>query len=133
MSKEYWAEVRKGSYQEEIFNDYKRLEGLYLDYWKDKSILTELCLYSKEPKSTKPKLKIPPIKKNFTPLKLSQKSSPRKSLIIEDPETQKTDYRTILRRYQRKKTHSLQIPNNEVSMKKHFEKLGIKPINKNLN
>ena len=32
MSKEYWAEVRKGSYQEEIFNDYKRLEGLYLDY-----------------------------------------------------------------------------------------------------
>jgi hypothetical protein len=110
MSKEYWAEVSRNSYQEDSFNNYKHLEGLYLDYWQGKSILTELRLDSLHPGVNQKKTEIPILKRIGRRSPIVAKKIPSRRLSTGKVEGAKeTDYRYIIRRYQRIKHNSIDL------------------------
>jgi hypothetical protein len=83
MSREYWAEISKCSCSEESYEEYKKLEGMYLDYWQEKSILTEISLEApdleKPPIADYKKINLPSIKPNkiVAPRKLSAETDLR--------------------------------------------------------
>lgn len=102
MSKEYWTEVAKSSCKEESILAYEHLTELYLDYWKDRSILTELVLDASEGNSPTGKPEIIQMKK-VKPKAKCRQSTLRRLSMGPNFSYALSENRDIIHRYQENK------------------------------